>query len=231
MANLLAIETSYQLCSVALSFEGKIYKREITGSRSHTEYLLAFIDEVIVQANIDIHQLDAIVFAAGPGTFTGVRLATSVAKSLAYAANLPIIAISSLAVIAQAYQRENASMNTCRVITDARMGEVYMGDYECRQGLVTAIKDDQLLTIQQLQQLPMSCSIILGDNLEIIRPYAVSTDTTYQLCSAYAEDVLMLGQSYFEQGRLETALSAQAIYLRDKSGWKTTKQQLAEKKA
>jgi hypothetical protein len=128
MNNILAIESSSSSCSVALSFNGKINIREDHGERTHTQFILPFIEELLNSENIKASDLDAIAFSAGPGSFTGIRLAASIAKSIAYAAKIPVIAISSLAAIAQSYVRIGKNSESCIVATDARMGEIGRND-------------------------------------------------------------------------------------------------------
>ena len=98
--NLLAIDTSTELASVALLHGGKLFNKEQGSQRTHAQLLLPLIDEIMKEAGLQINQLDAIIFGCGPGSFTGLRIACSVAKGLAYAHDLKLIPVHNLASIA-----------------------------------------------------------------------------------------------------------------------------------
>jgi len=136
MMNLLAIDTSTDIATVAISSSGKIYKAEQGGLQKHAEYLLPLIESLLINANLTLEQLDAIVFGSGPGSFTGLRIACSVAKGLAYAKDLPLYPVSSLLAIAyEAYLTEKRDVNILAMI-DARMNQVYWGCYNKQLDIV-----------------------------------------------------------------------------------------------
>jgi tRNA threonylcarbamoyladenosine biosynthesis protein TsaB len=230
MANFLAIESTASLCSIALGFNGNVTVREQEGARSHTQFMLPLIDEVLQVEHCDIASLDAIAFAAGPGAFTGVRLAASVAKALAFAAGIPVIPVSSLAVIAQTTARLTGSVAPCLVITDARMGEVYIAEYAFdEQGIAYAVQEDALLAVGRLDLQAFSAKRIAGDAAALLANHAGIDGFTLVNTVAQAQDLLLLAEHAWQHQRVETALSAQAIYLRDKTSWKTVEQQNRER--
>src|ERR1700738_5023172 len=98
---ILALDTATQACSTALVSDETTITRELLTERGHAEHLLAMVDAVLEQAGIDLGQVDALAFGRGPGAFTGVRLAASVAQGLAFAARLPVVPISDLTALAQ----------------------------------------------------------------------------------------------------------------------------------
>lgn len=138
---LLAIDTSTDLATVALVAHGMLFTEEQPGIRQHAQVLLPMIERVLAQADLACHQLDAIVFGRGPGSFTGLRIACSVAKGLAYAHHLPVYPVSSLAAIAYAvYHAQEGQLANVRVLAmiDARMQQVYWG---CFSGVVEAVSE------------------------------------------------------------------------------------------
>ena len=129
MTNILAIDSSTEACSVALLFNEKKFERFEIAPRRHAELLLPMVDSILNEANIELSALDAIACCVGPGAFTGLRIAVSVAQGLAFAANLPCIAISSLQALAiKAFKQNKADI--CFTAIDARMQEVYFAVYK-----------------------------------------------------------------------------------------------------
>lgn len=130
MKKLLAIDTSTDLASVALLVNGVIISEEEGSQKTHAQILLPMIERLLSKTELSLAQLDAIVFGCGPGSFTGLRIACSVAKGLAYAHDLPLIPISSLAAIAWA-ARQSLQDNDALVLSvlDARMNELYWSVY------------------------------------------------------------------------------------------------------
>ena len=124
--NLLALETSTDQCSVALWCDGALLTRSRHAPRRHAEILLPMFDELLAEGGIARGQLDGIAFGRGPGAFTGVRLAVSVAQGLALALDRPVFPVSTLAALALAAP---AAVPYVLAVLDARMGEVYAGAF------------------------------------------------------------------------------------------------------
>ena len=151
--NLLALETSTESCSVALSRNGELISRSELAPRRHAELLLPMCDEVLADAGISRHQLDAIAVGRGPGAFTGVRLAISAAQGMALALDLPVIPVSSLAALAL---DAPVDAHPILAVIDARMGEIYAGAFERdSDGLVNLI-DAETVGSAALLSLPRS---------------------------------------------------------------------------
>ena len=122
---LLAIDTSTEFCSAALWLDGTLHTRRVRAGQSHSALLLPMVDELLQAAGLSLRELDGIAYGAGPGSFTGLRIACAVTQGLAFGADLPVVGVSTLASIAQQTDAD-------RVLTvlDARMAEVYWAAYE-----------------------------------------------------------------------------------------------------
>lgn len=121
---LLAIETSQDVCSVALNTRGGLVARSEHTPRGHASRLLPMVDEVLAEAGVGLPAVDAIAYGQGPGSFTGLRIAAAATQGLAFGADRPVIAVSTLAALAQALDERH-----CVIAVDARMDQVYWGAY------------------------------------------------------------------------------------------------------
>lgn len=133
---ILALDTATEACSVALWIDGSVSAHAIELTQGHAQRILAMIDALLAAHALPLGGLDAIAAGRGPGGFTGVRLAVSVAQGLALGADLPTVGISNLAAVAQAALVRDAAASAVLVCNDARMKEVYTALYRRgREGL------------------------------------------------------------------------------------------------
>ncbi len=145
MALFLLLETSSEVCSVALAKDEQlICIRESREKKSHAAWLTVFIDEVFKEQGITASDLDAVVVSKGPGSYTGLRIGVSTAKGLCYASDKPLIAINTLDALASGIKKEklNEAQDDyflCPLI-DARRMEVY-----------SAIFDKNLQKVQEVK--------------------------------------------------------------------------------
>jgi tRNA threonylcarbamoyladenosine biosynthesis protein TsaB len=131
-----AIETSGDWCSVALWRDGEITALERRAPNRHSELALPMLEDLLGKIKSDVSELDAIAFGAGPGSFTGLRIACGLAQGLAFARALPVIGISAFEALAQeAASGAAPGSGAARVVAciDARMREVYYAALE-KQG-------------------------------------------------------------------------------------------------
>lgn len=124
---LLAIDTATEACSAALLIGDDVIERSEIAPRRHAELILPMIESLLGEAGISRRQIDAIAVGRGPGAFTGVRLAISVAQGLALGLDIPVVPVSSLAALAQDAPADIAA--PILAVIDARMGEVYAGTF------------------------------------------------------------------------------------------------------
>lgn len=150
MALILNIETSTEVCSVAIARDGVIvHSRENLAGQNHAMLVTVFIDELLAESNLSMEQLDSVAVSGGPGSYTGLRIGVSVAKGICYASKLPLIAITSLEAMAhhvmhqpdryQIAAEENVLF--CPMI-DARRMEVYTAFYDKTGKQIRGIQAD-----------------------------------------------------------------------------------------
>ena len=148
---LLAFETSTEACSVALWLDGEVRERFELAPRRHAELSLPWAEALLAEAGIARSELDAIALGRGPGAFTGVRLAIAVAQGIALALDRPLLPVSTLATLAlraPATAGEGAPRRVYAAI-DARMGEVYTGAFELRDGEAVALDGERVCAPDQ----------------------------------------------------------------------------------
>ena len=132
---LLTLDTSTEACSAALWIDGETINRYEYAPRRHTELILPMLDALLAEAQMTPQMLDALAFGRGPGSFTGIRIGCGVAQGVAFAADIPILPISSLAALAQAAWQQWGWEQALATI-DARMQEVYWGYYSVQEGVM-----------------------------------------------------------------------------------------------
>ena len=122
---ILSIETSTEVCSVALHNQGRLVAdRESLAAYSHAERLAPMIDEILADNNIKRSELSAVAVSAGPGSYTGLRIGTSTAKGLCYALDIPLITIGTLESMLEGIEQDDEDQLLCPML-DARRMEVY----------------------------------------------------------------------------------------------------------
>lgn len=125
MSSVLGLDTSASWCSVALVQDSAVAVRRAEVGNGHSAALLPMVAEVLAEAGTTLQACDAIAFGAGPGSFTGLRVACAAAQGLAFGAGLSVVPVGTLDAIAQRVLRREAVDGLLLVAQDARMGEVY----------------------------------------------------------------------------------------------------------
>lgn len=215
---LLAIDTSTEACSAALLIDKTTIQRYQVAPRQHAELILPMVDELLNEAGIRLQQLDALAFGRGPGAFTGIRIATGVIQGLAYAADLPIIPISSLATLAQSV----ASQYQYTIPAfDARMGEVYCAVYQTNQnGLVELVTEELVIKPDHLpiQALPDCFGLGSGWGTyyeQLMSRMKTSLTGTEPAVYPAAVNMLPLALADYNQANAVSPEQASPIYLRN----------------
>ncbi len=130
-SNLLLIESSTQKCSVALASHGKIVSfRETSELKAHAKMIAPFIVEVLKESGTTIEECDAVAVSSGPGSYTGLRVGVSLAKGLCYGADIPLISVCTLDILAMMGIERGVPKNSLILpMIDARRMEVYTASY------------------------------------------------------------------------------------------------------
>ena len=223
LIKILAIESATDSCSVALRV-GKNTKQSISMQpRSHSELILPMVDELMSEAGLEIKQLDAIAFGCGPGSFTGLRIATGMVQGLAFGSNVPVVAVSSLAVLAQTAYRLYGIKNLISSF-DARMNEIYWAVY-CQN-------EQGLMELQGQEKVCLPEDVVLeNDNvkfgagsggiyLEAFQKKYPRIEGWVLECVPEAIDLLDLAEAEYQKGNRLSPEEALPVYLREATNWK-----------
>ncbi|MBK8537050.1 MAG: tRNA (adenosine(37)-N6)-threonylcarbamoyltransferase complex dimerization subunit type 1 TsaB [Candidatus Competibacteraceae bacterium] len=146
---LLALDTATEACSAAVWVDGAVLERYELAPRRHAALILPMIEAVLAEAGLSPPQLDAIAFGRGPGAFTGVRIAVGIVQGIAFAADLPVIPISTLAALALGAEQE-AGYSRIAAALDARMGEVYWGVYAVSEHAAKPLDEERVCAPQNV---------------------------------------------------------------------------------
>lgn len=217
---ILAIETSTEHCSVALYQQGEVLSRAELAGQRHSEILLGMIERLLAEAGCGMEDLDGVAFGAGPGSFTGVRIAASVAQGLALGLDIPVLPVCTLEALAEA-----AGQDRVACALDARLDEVYFAAYERKGDKWQALIEPCLSAIGELPMLPGSGWVGVGSGFAILEKelaHHLQLADTRPECFPQASAVAVLGARMLEQGGALDAAAAQPIYLRDKVAMTTS---------
>lgn len=217
---LLAIETASEACSAALAYDGQVAERFEVIPRAHARLILTMVDALLGEAGLSLGALDAIAFGRGPGAFTGVRVAASVTQGLAFGADLPVVAVSTLQALALGARR--SSGHDCVLAAlDARMDEVYWGAYRGAAGAGMVSAGAERVTPPESVPLPGEAGWYgAGSGFERYGPRLAARLGSALAgviggCLPRARDVAALGLDGLRAGAAVTPEQALPVYLRD----------------
>jgi len=220
---LLAIDTSEDACSAALLIDDAVTERFELAPRRHSELILPMMEGLLAGAGLGLADLDALAFARGPGSFTGVRIAASIIQGTALGAGLPVVPVSSLQALAQGVRRVHGAGQVLSAL-DARMREVYWGAYRADDaGIMVAVVDEAVCA-------PGQVTVPEGDGwFGAGSAWNAYGDTLAERCGlsgprngdarVHAQDVARVAESLFAGGGAVPAEQALPVYLRDEVAW------------
>lgn len=223
---ILAIDTATEACSVALWNNGEKHALFEICPREHTQRILPMVQQILAESGVSLNQLDALAFGRGPGSFTGVRIGIGIAQGLAMGADLPMIGVSTLATMAQGAFRQMGATQVLAAI-DARMGEVYWGQYQRQNdGVWVGENTEAVFTPERAQQNVM---VLAGEWASVGTGWGTYPDMAAatpimlvdgQITLPQAEDMLPLALVDFALGKMTAVENAQPTYLRNEVTWK-----------
>lgn len=225
---ILALDSSGLVASVALMEDDNlIAEYTVQYKKTHSQTLLPMLEEIVRMVELDLSTVDAIAVAAGPGSFTGLRIGSATAKGLAFALNKPIVPVPT--VDGLAYQMYGAEALVCPIM-DARRSQVYTGIYEFVSTRMSPYKYEMSVIKEQcavsfdeiaaeLDKIGRNV-IFLGDGVPVFQKRMAETlQVPYSIAPAHrarqsAAAVAALGSLYYAQGKVERGADHAPVYLR-----------------
>jgi tRNA threonylcarbamoyladenosine biosynthesis protein TsaB len=219
--NLLALDTSTEACSAALLCGDHLLERSEIAPRRHAELILPMIDSLLAEAGLSRRQLDGIAVGRGPGAFTGVRLAISLAQGLALGLDIPVVPISSLAALAHDVPADLPVDTNILAVIDARMGEIYAGTFRRTAGVVEPITSEIVGSASTLDFSQSTQWCIIGSGWNAYRDVLsqrLSATPIWADSERYpqARSIARLALPQFVAGQGVSPEYALPVYLRDK---------------
>jgi tRNA threonylcarbamoyladenosine biosynthesis protein TsaB len=226
MTGLLAIETATDACSVALLLGGQISERYALAPRQHSQLVFEMLGELLTTGDLAGQGVDVVAYGAGPGSFTGLRIAASTAQGLAFSSNLPAVAVSTLAVLAQGALRLGvvSTDDTVLCLLDARINEIYSAVFTYQDALAVLQQGPWACAPADLSPVGDQTLCAIGNGCEFLEQMPRSLRARIRSCAPgllpSARDTIPLALAYLSRGETQSARAVQPVYVRDEIAWK-----------
>ena len=217
MTNILAVETSTSFCSIAISRGGDVFDWTQEVGQKHSEHVLPVIDKLLKEAQLELKELDVIAYGSGPGSFTGVRIACGLAQGIGFAADKPLVAVSSLAALAH-----QSTGDRILVCLDARMGQVYTSSFKRNSDLLSPtseiiVCDPRDISFpEQFHWTGCGDGFLVYEGMLRDRLRNVDWDLDTENLRPTAKSILKLGLREYLSGNTVAAENATPLYVRNK---------------
>ena len=232
---ILGIDSSGMVASVALvQDEILVAEYSINHKKTHSQTLMPMLDEIVKMTELDMKEIDGIAVAAGPGSFTGLRIGAATVKGLAMALEKPVISVPTCHALA--YNLWGTDKLVCPIM-DARRNQVYTGIYEFKQGNLMCIREQDAMDIKELMEILNEMGrpvIFTGDGVPVFKDIIADLgNVKIQFAPAHinrqrASAVAALGAVYFAEGKFESAQEHSPIYLRKSQAEREREEKLAQ---
>ncbi len=222
---LLAFDTSTEYLSLALMLQDKISTFDVLAGQSHSQLILPQIEILLSDAGVKLKDLQGIAFGAGPGSFTGVRIAAGVAQGLGFGAGLPVAGICTLQALAEA-----SGADKVIACLDARMGEVYHAVYIKNAGGWQTVSEPGLYKPDAVPAIEGSDWVGTGSGWQtygevLNHAYQEQVQEVMPELLPSASAILRLAQPLFASGQPLPAAAAMPIYIRNRVALKTAERE------
>ena len=221
MPNIISIETSSDIASVALLHGGKVHTDSRDGFSTHSMTVLPMLQSLLTAEGLTLKDCDAIAFGCGPGSFTGLRTACGIVQGIAFSSGLPVIPVTTLEAMAESCRCQTGATEVLPVL-DARMHEVYWGQYHYENGTWQAVTEPQLSAVSDIH--PKGDVTFCGNALTAYAEDFAPVVTGFKQEPGIfpeAASIAILAETRFKAGNTVPVEAVQPLYLRNKVALKT----------
>ncbi|MES0328403.1 MAG: tRNA (adenosine(37)-N6)-threonylcarbamoyltransferase complex dimerization subunit type 1 TsaB [Gammaproteobacteria bacterium] len=217
---LLALDTSTEACSAALSIDGEITQHYQIAPREHTHLILGMIESLLQDAGLKSKDIDVLAFGRGPGSFMGVRVAAGVIQGIAFAHSIPVVPVSTLAAMAWVAMEETGERQVLAAI-DARMKEVYWGAYQNNEAGSIVLLGEECVVAPENAPIPEEGEWVTAGTGwasygEVMKPaLGERCISSLDECFPSAKAIAKLAMESYKNGAAVSAAEAVPVYLRD----------------
>ena len=226
--HLLAFDTSTDTLSIAVQSGDTVWEHSGPGGAQASATLIAAVFGLLEQASLDLARLDALVFARGPGSFTGLRTACAVAQGLAFGAHagrgIPVLPIDTLAAVAEQARHQHRCTEVVAVL-DARMDQVYVARYQWQSGTWHSVDGPGLMAPQEVQVPP---GWTVAGNAQAAYGERLAPDAAHVHALPTGAALLRLAPRLLANGLAVSAAEALPLYIRDKVAQTTAERAAAQ---
>jgi tRNA threonylcarbamoyladenosine biosynthesis protein TsaB len=219
-APLLAIDTAAEYCSVAVAFADRCVAHEERVGQGHSERLVPMVDEVLAEAGLRLGDCAAIAFGAGPGSFTGLRIACAVAQGLGWGAERPLLPVGNLEALAWRVKRHAPDAQRIGIANDARMHEAYWAVFDARTPVPGVLAGPALIAAGELAALFRTRAVdtAAGSALTAFDGFtkALAPVRCLPELRAGAEAIAACARHALAAGKAVPAEQASPLYVRDR---------------
>jgi len=225
------VETATDACSVAVSRDGETRVRHRVAPRQHSALLFGMLEELLPGGDLRALGIEVIAYGSGPGSFTGLRIAASVAQGLAYSSRLPAVAVSTLEVLAQTALRSGAvdGAEPVLCVLDARADEVYWAIFELGDGLARRREGPWACAPSELAPEYRGGLSAVGSGCCYLPDFPAALRSRFSLSAPdllpCAGDMIPLALERYGKGELQSPPAIQPVYVRDEINWKKLAEQ------
>ena len=218
---ILSVDTSSNVASVAICDDDKLVCEIIVNNKkTHSQTLMPMIDSALKQSELEISDIDLLVSANGPGSFTGLRIGVSAVKGLAHAADIPTVGVSTLEAMAY-------NLPFCEYvispIMDERRQQVYNAVYEWDKDKLSEIKEPRALSIDELTEEFLKFGkkvVFLGDGVRVHKEYIAEKMGDMAIFAPAcaneqrASGLAVAGKKLYDEGKAVSCYELAPVYLR-----------------
>ena len=219
MSKILAIETSSETCSVAVKSDTEINSYHELIPQQHSSKILDILKDLMLKSCLNFKDLDVIAVGCGPGSFTGIRLACTLAQGLSFSSDLPVIRVSSLEVIAEHFYKKHRA-NVITALVNAHMNQIFVGKFNYKHEALYS-SYHEIKKIEEFKTSEFSSTTLFaGDGCNLVLDQLTALGAKFFDHHPNAIDLLSISERKLEEGLVQSPEDLLPFYVSGEEQWK-----------